>query len=141
MMASAVRNAFGCGWTCSGGVLCANDTEAASKNPATKSIRMAHFSCRLLRIRGGKRCTKEESGRNSAVLAIEQIAHGLAPSLVRFLLRLALVGVHAAFGGGFGGFRLATRRAAIGKTGFARLQFELFPAHGADFNRESHPAN
>lgn len=76
-----------------------------------------------------------------AILAVEKVAHRLSPSLVGFLLRLAFVCVHAALFNGLTRFRLATSWAAVGKTGLARLQFELLAANGADFEGKYHAIN
>src|ERR1022692_1727285 len=67
-------------------------------------------------------------GERLAILAVQQIAHRLPPRRVRFTHTLALVGVHAALrrGGSYlGGTAL---RAAVGETGFTRLQLELLRA-------------
>ena len=73
-----------------------------------------------------------------AVFAVKEVAHCLPPGLVRFSHRLALVGVHARFRCGANGFGGAAPWAAVGETGFVRLQFELFLADDADFDRECH---
>jgi hypothetical protein len=63
----------------------------------------------------------------------------LPPSLIGFTSILALVGVHAVLTYGGGCFGGTTLRAAVGETGFIRLQLELFLADRADFDGESHP--
>src|ERR1700683_4789016 len=90
-----------------------------------------------------KQVSKHKTGslasrRGSAVLAVEQIAHGPSASLVRFAHALALVGIHAALGYGSSIVVLATLGAAVGEARFVGLQLEFFPADGADFDRESH---
>ena len=65
----------------------------------------------------------------------------MSPGLVRFSLILAFVGVHAAFSLGVSWFGGAARWTAIGETRFIRLQFELFRANSADFERERHAAS
>ena len=62
----------------------------------------------------------------------------MSPGLVRFTLILAFVGVHAVFSRGVGRFGGAARWTAIGETGFIRLQFELFRANSANFQRKRH---
>jgi hypothetical protein len=71
------------------------------------------------------------SERPLAILAVEQIAHSLSPSLVRFLHRLALVGVDCLFLDGIDAFGLAARRTAVGKAGLIRLQVEFLRADDA----------
>ncbi len=61
-----------------------------------------------------------------AVFAVKKLAHRLPSGLVRFALRLAFVGVHAAFRYGVNGFSGAALWTAISEAGFIRLQFELF---------------
>src|ERR1017187_7404184 len=76
-----------------------------------------------------------------AVLAVEKVAHGLPPGFIRFRRALAVVQVHSQlrFRSGLLGF--AAGWAAVGKTGFTRLQLELLRAYGADSNRKCHHAN
>jgi hypothetical protein len=62
----------------------------------------------------------------SAILAIKELTYRLSPSFVRFTRSFAFVGVDATFRDGLTGFRGAARQAAVGKTGFVRLQLELF---------------
>jgi len=71
-------------------------------------------------------------------LAIKEIAHCLSAGRVRFARSFALDGVHAALRGGLGGFGDAALRAAVGETGFVRLQLELFRANDTDFDGECH---
>jgi hypothetical protein len=73
-----------------------------------------------------------------AILAVEEVAHGLPSGLVRLSHRLAFVGVHTALRYGIRRFGGATLRAAIGETGFIRLQLELFFADDTDFDRKCH---
>jgi hypothetical protein len=78
-------------------------------------------------------------GQRLAVLTIEEFAHRLPPSVIGFTSILALIDVHAVLvyrGSCFGG---TTLRAAVGETGFIRLQLELFLADRADFDGKSHP--
>jgi hypothetical protein len=77
-------------------------------------------------------------GRALAVLAIEEVAHGLTTGFVRFSCVLEFVGVLAAFGSGFGLFGGAAVGAAVGEAGFVGLQFELLFADDADFDGERH---
>ena len=77
-------------------------------------------------------------GQRLAILAVQEFAHRLPSSLVRFTRILALVGIHAALSCGGSRFGGTALRAAIGETGFIRLQLELFRADGADFDRGSH---
>ena len=65
-------------------------------------------------------------GNLLAILAIEEVAHRPSPSFVRFLQRIAFVGVDACLGHGLNLFGFAARRAAVGETGFIGLQLELF---------------
>jgi hypothetical protein len=82
------------------------------------------------------------SGRTSdsklAILAVQELAHRLPPSRVRLTHGLALVGVHAALSRRECRFRGAALGAAVGKTGFIRLQLKLFSADRANFYGESH---
>ena len=73
-----------------------------------------------------------------AIFAVEEVAHGLPSSLVRFLRSLAFVGVHTVLGCGVRGFRDAALWTAVCEAGFIGLQFELFLADGADFNGKRH---
>ena len=66
--------------------------------------------------------------------------HRFSASFVRFCQSFALIGVHAPLGCGPIGLRFAACRAAVGKTGLPRLQLELFPADGANFDRKCHSA-
>ena len=78
------------------------------------------------------------SGQRLTILAIEQRAHRLSPSLVCFTHCLALIRVHGAPSRRGAWFRSAARRAAVGETGLVRFQFELLRADRADFEGESH---
>ena len=51
------------------------------------------------------------------ILAIEQIAHGLAPCFVRFFHALTLEGIHFGLGCLFRRFGLAASRTSISETG------------------------
>jgi hypothetical protein len=62
----------------------------------------------------------------------------MPPSLIHFRRRLAFFGIHGTLGRGVGCFGGAARRAAVGETGFVRLQLELFCADHTDFDRKSH---
>jgi hypothetical protein len=73
-----------------------------------------------------------------AVLAIEQVAHGLSAGVTHFTGSLALVGIHLTLGRWSGGFGGTAIRANVGEAGFIRLQLELFRADGADFCWENH---
>ena len=65
----------------------------------------------------------------------------MAAGFVGFGYGLALVGVHAGFGGGIAcGVGGAAFGAAIGESGFIGLQLELFGADGADFDGKGHGA-
>src|SRR5208282_3419796 len=75
-----------------------------------------------------------------AVLAVEEVAHRPPPSFVRFHQNLAFIGVLALLRYGGIMFRYAARWAAVGKSGFIRLQFELFRADRAHFDRKCHLA-
>lgn len=77
----------------------------------------------------------------SAILAVEQVAHGASAGFVGFLRSLALVGVHGAFRCGGGSFFGAASGTPVGEAGFIRLQFEFFGADSADSERESHSNN
>jgi len=77
----------------------------------------------------------------SAILAVEEVAHGLSASFVRFFQGFAFVGVHALLGRGGNGIGLAARGAAIGEAGFIGLQLELCGADGAHSDGKRHPAN
>ncbi|MGB8011551.1 MAG: hypothetical protein WCF68_08055 [Terriglobales bacterium] len=61
-----------------------------------------------------------------AVFAVKKIAHGLLPRRVGFFISFEDVGWRVAAGAGFNLFGLAAGWAAIGESGFIRLQFELF---------------
>ncbi len=74
----------------------------------------------------------------SAVLAVEQVAHGSAAGFIRLTLRLAIEGVGEAFTGGRGGFGSTAFRTAIGETGFIRFELKLFRADGTDSDRKRH---
>jgi hypothetical protein len=67
----------------------------------------------------------------SAIFAIEEFAHRFPPGLAHF-------GVQVLLGGGIFRFGFTAAWAAVGKTGFIRLQLEFFRADGACFNRERH---
>jgi hypothetical protein len=56
-----------------------------------------------------------------AVFSVQEVAHRLPPSLVRFHHGFTFVGVHASLGCGVGFFRGAAGGAAIGETGFIRF--------------------
>jgi hypothetical protein len=76
----------------------------------------------------------------STFLAVEHVADGTAASFVEFFIGLAAncaCGA-AALGGGFGGFRLAARGAAVGEAGLAGAELEFLRADGADFDGKSH---
>ena len=79
-----------------------------------------------------------QRSRQSAILAVQKSAHRLPTRFVRFLRRLALVGVHAALSGWSGRFGSTALRALVREAGLVRLQFKLFPASAASFNRKTH---
>src|SRR5579863_1188309 len=110
MMASAVNGAFvAASFVCSGSEFWANESEVANRNPRTRSIRMGTRLLSITTDSSRKRMQKKGREPISAVFAVQQIAHGLPPRLVRFLLTLAFVGIHAALGRGLSGLRLAAR--------------------------------
>jgi len=93
----------------------------------------------LLKRQAGRRSqNRARLGQRSAIFAVQQVPHRLPASGVRFTHRLALVGVHAALIRGGSCRGSAASRAAVGETGFIRLQFELLFADAADFDGESH---
>ena len=65
-------------------------------------------------------------GKPLAILAVEEVAHRLSTSFVRFYLGLAFVSIHSPLRYGVSRFGYAAGRAAIGKARFIWLQFELF---------------
>ena len=69
----------------------------------------------------------------STVFPVEQVPHGIAASGILF----AIVGGQRTFGRVIM-LGLAAIRAAVGKTGLARLQFELFSANDTGFNGIGH---
>ena len=79
----------------------------------------------------------------SAVFAVEHVAHGAAAQSVALGLDSA---VHAAIGEvdagtsgfGFGGLRFAARGAAIGKAGLAGQELKFIPANDTGFDRKCH---
>jgi len=84
---------------------------------------------------------RDDLGRRLTILAVEEVTHRLSPSFVRFHQRPAFGGVHALLRYGVNLFGFAALRAAIGKTGFIRLQFELFRANDAQLDRKCHSGN
>jgi hypothetical protein len=95
-----------------------------------------------LRRRGWRASVRRGRERRLAVLAVEEVAHGLTAGIVRFFGGGAFVGGHAALGcgtGRFGGARfLCALGAAVGEARFIRLQLELLVADGADFDGKRH---
>lgn len=67
-----------------------------------------------------------------ALPAVEQIAYRLPTRLVH----VAISGTQATGRRRIRRFRLAALGATVGKSGLARLQFKLFSANRADFNRK-----
>ena len=76
--------------------------------------------------------------RRLTIFAVEEVAHRLSPRFVRFHQCLAFVSIHALFRCCVNVFGLAALRAAIGKAGFIRPQFELLRANSAHFDRKCH---
>jgi hypothetical protein len=60
------------------------------------------------------------------VLAIQQLAHGLAAGFVRFFRILVLGAAHAARGCRLSSVSFAACRASVGEAGFVRLELKLF---------------
>ena len=86
---------------------------------------------------------ERDSVRQSAFLAVEQIANRLAARRVGFHLGPALFGAQGTAlrvrsSGGAGRFGFAAQWAAVGEAGLIRLQLELFRAEDADFDRKRH---
>ena len=73
----------------------------------------------------------------SAVLAVEEVAHGLTAGFVGFPGGLAFFCAHAARGCGAARFFCALG-AAVGEAGFVGFELELLFADGADFDGERH---
>jgi len=61
-----------------------------------------------------------------AVLAVEQVAHGSSPGFIRLGQTLAFVGVDPPLRRGLGLLGRAASWAAIGESGFIRLELKLF---------------
>jgi hypothetical protein len=73
-----------------------------------------------------KRPSREWLRKLSAVLAIEEVAHRLSSSFVRFLQSLAFIGVRALLRDLVSVFGCAARWTTVGEAGFFRPQLELF---------------
>ena len=61
-----------------------------------------------------------------AVFAVEEVAHHLSASFVRFFLRLAFFGIHGTLWCGDGLFGNAAGGTVVGKARFVGPQFEFF---------------
>jgi hypothetical protein len=66
-----------------------------------------------------------------AILAVQKFPHRLAPGLIDFRIQALLAGGVVRLG-------LTTGWAAVGETGFIRLQLEFFGADDAGFHRKRH---
>jgi hypothetical protein len=73
---------------------------------------------------------RQKEDRKLAFLAVEHVAHGLAAGSIQFRVAAG----ETLFGVLF--FRLAARRAAVGKAGLVRAQLELFSTDCAGADRE-----
>jgi hypothetical protein len=73
-----------------------------------------------------KGSTGRKPSAGLAVLPIQQLAHRLAASFVRFFCILVLRTASAATGRRLGSFRFAACRASVGETGFVRLELKRF---------------
>src|SRR6185312_15157864 len=94
-------------------------------------------SGRRISRRAGKPAAHDER-RALTFLAVQHVADGLTPFGIHFAFDPALDLILMTFAPGLLRFGLAALRAAVGKAGLVRPQFEFFSAHYARFDRERH---
>src|SRR5579863_7094264 len=96
----------------------------------------ALFLAREPRLR--KRKGSYSARRQSAIFAIQQVAHGFPAGLVRFFLGLPLDGIHTALRRRLPRLRLAALRTTIGKARLVGLQLKLLRTNTANLDGKRH---